>query len=50
MDGTMDLAAIRQLEEELEYYKKENQRLTELNQWMHDLIWELYHKVKAAGL
>lgn len=46
MDGTRDLATIKELTEELEYYKKENQRLEETNEWMHDLIWELYHKVK----
>lgn len=49
MDGTRELATIRKLKKELEYYKKENKRLEETNQWMHDLIWELYHKVKHAA-
>lgn len=48
MDGIKELATIRKLREELEYYKKENALLEETNKWMHDLIWELYHKVRSV--
>ncbi len=49
MDRLEAAATIKELKEELEYYKKENARLEETNRWMHDLIWELYYKVKSVA-
>ena len=47
--GDGDTFRVDELKQRIAYLESENKKLSETVDWMHQLIWDMYKKMRAPG-